>query len=132
MIEWADTSPDIDVRKPEYLRLLGYPRDHELDDRSLALVDHARDWFALNGKPWVYAREVERLEFENGSILIDGESFTSDWLHRSLTAAQAKGIIVVAVSAGKELEAAAQRAWAAEKPDEYFFLEVFGSAVVEH
>jgi len=38
----------------------------------------------------------------------------------------------VAVSAGPEIERAAHQAWLEEKPDEYFFLEIFGSAVVEH
>jgi hypothetical protein len=33
---------------------------------------------------------------------------------------------------GPEVEAEAQRLWREEKPDEYFFLEIFGSAVVEH
>ena len=35
-------------------------------------------------------------------------------------------------SAGPELEAEAQKLWRDGKPDEYFFLEVYGSAVVEH
>ena len=40
--------------------------------------------------------------------------------------------MLVAVGAGPELEAEASRRWLDEKPDEYFFLEVYGSAVVEH
>jgi hypothetical protein len=40
--------------------------------------------------------------------------------------------VLVAVGAGPELEAEASRRWLDEKPDEYFFLEVYGSAVVEH
>ena len=41
-------------------------------------------------------------------------------------------MILVAVGAGPEAEEEARRRWEDEKPDEYFFLEVFGSAVVEH
>ena len=41
-------------------------------------------------------------------------------------------MILVAVGAGLEAEEEAQRRWSEEKPDEYFFLEMFGSAVVEH
>jgi hypothetical protein len=47
-------------------------------------------------------------------------------------AAGADRVVLVAVSAGPELEEEAQALWRDEKPDEYFFLEVFGSAVVEH
>jgi hypothetical protein len=39
---------------------------------------------------------------------------------------------LVAVSAGPELEEEAQRRWRDSLPDEYFFLEMYGSAVVEH
>ncbi len=39
--------------------------------------------------------------------------------------------MLVVVSAGKELEEKAHQLWKEGKPDEYFFLEVYGSAVVE-
>jgi hypothetical protein len=45
--------------------------------------------------------------------------------------AEASGAMLVAVSAGPEIEQEAQNAWQAGKPDEYFFLETYGSAVVE-
>jgi hypothetical protein len=40
--------------------------------------------------------------------------------------------MLVAVSAGKACEEHARRLWEDSKPDEYFFLEMYGSAVVEH
>jgi hypothetical protein len=132
MIELVDTLPDINVVAAEYQRLLGYPRDHVLDDRARELADNARAWYAKNGKPWVYARQAEDVSIVNGSIVIDGVSFTSKRLQRTLTEAGADGAVLVAVSAGPEVEAEAQKLWLEEKPDEYFFLEIFGSAVVEH
>jgi hypothetical protein len=41
-------------------------------------------------------------------------------------------VILVAVGAGPEAEEESRRRWQDEKPDEYFFLEIFASAVVEH
>ena len=41
-------------------------------------------------------------------------------------------LLLTAVSAGPELERYAEQLWHEEKPDEYFFLEVLGSALVEH
>ena len=41
-------------------------------------------------------------------------------------------MILVAVGAGPEAEEEARKRWEEEKPDEYFFLEMFSSAVVEH
>ena len=133
MIRFVDTSPDIAVQAAEYRRLLGYPRGRELDERARQLVEGARAWYAEHGRPWVYAREATTLELVGtDGVLIDGVAFASPPLHRTLTAAGADGVVLVAISAGPELERQAQRLWREEKPDEYFFLEVYGSAVVEH
>lgn len=123
MIELADTSPDINVADAEYHRLLGYPRGMVLEDRARDLAEWARNWYAVNGRPWVYARHVEASE-----VL----TFHGTRLRKSFEKADAHGAIVAAVSAGPELEDRAQQLWKEDKPDEYFFLEVFGSAVVEH
>lgn len=132
MIELIDTFPDANVHPAEYKRLLGYPRDRVLDGRARELADFARSWFAQHGRPWVYARAAEKLDITNGSVLVDGQAFSSPRLLKTLREADASSVILVAVSAGPEIELQAQRLWKEEKPDEYFFLEIFGSAVVEH
>jgi hypothetical protein len=132
MIEIVDTRPDVEVQPAEYKRLLGYPRDGELADRAHELAEQARGWFNANSRPWVYTRQTQRLEITNGSICIDGVPFASKRLQHLLRQADAESVVLVAVSAGPELEREAARLWSDEKPDEYFFLEVYGSAVVEH
>ncbi len=72
------------------------------------------------------------MEIAGGEVRLNGVPFTSTRLSKTLTAAGAQGAVVVAVGAGAELEAEAQKLWLEGKPDEYFFLEVYGSAVVEH
>ncbi len=131
-IELSGTAPHLDVLPEEYVRLLGYPRGRVLEGRALELADWARDWYAHNGRPWSYARQVETLEITGDSIHIDGVTFTSKRLQQTLEQAQAHSVILVAVGAGPEAELEAGRRWGDEKPDEYFFLEVFASAVVEH
>ncbi|CAN5899250.1 hypothetical protein BH11GEM1_BH11GEM1_23430 [soil metagenome] len=133
MIELTDIAPDTNVQPAEYQRLLGYPRDFEMADRARELAAQARAWYQLHGRPWLHAREVSRMELEAAdTIVLDGRAFTSRRLHDMLRDAGANGAVVVAVSAGAEVEREAQRLWEEEKPDEYFFLEVYGSAVVEH
>jgi hypothetical protein len=132
MIQLLDAFPDTNIQPAEYKRLLGYPGDVVLEGRARELADWARHWYARNGQPWVFARECESLSITNGSITIDGATFTSKRLQKTLVDAQAHGAILVAVSAGPELEDEAKKLWTEEKPDEYFFLEIFGSAVVEH
>jgi len=132
MIDLASELPDVNVSTAEYTRLLGFPRDWVLEGRALELADWARAWYAENGRPWVYARQAESLEIVSGSILIDGMPFASKRLQSTLEQAEAHSVILVAVGAGPEAEEEARRRWEDEKPDEYFFLEMFGSAVVEH
>jgi hypothetical protein len=132
MIELVDTSPDVDVQPAEYIRLLGYPRGWELQDRAKELADWARAWYTAHGRPWIYAHEAGQLDLAGPSIRLGDAAFTSKRLVRTLESAGAHSAVLVAVSAGPEIEREAQALWQDGRPDEYFFLEVFGSAVVEH
>jgi hypothetical protein len=131
-IELAGLHPDLNVMPEEYVRLLGYPRGWMLEGRALELANWARDWYATNGRPWFYARHADSFDIKAGSIHINGMQFTSKRLQTTLQQAEAHSAILVAVGAGPEAEEEARRRWHDEKPDEYFFLEVFASAVVEH
>ena len=119
------------MQPAEYLRLLGYPRGHLLDGRARELAEWAREWYAQHGRPWTYVRGVEAVRPEPGAVVIDGVRFTSGRLAATLAGAGADRAFLAAVSAGPELEEEAHARWRDGKPDEYFFLEVFGSAVVE-
>lgn len=132
MMELADTRPNIQVADAEYLRLLGYPRGHELMGRAAELAAWAREWYAQHARPWVYARETSAIEVAAGALRIEGASFTSERLRRTFQEAEARIAVIAAVSAGMEAEREAQTLWRDEKPDEYFFLETYASAVTEH
>src|SRR5580692_1933139 len=132
MFELIETGPPMDVQESEYQRLLGYPKTHALDGRARELADAARSWFSENGRPWIYAREAAALELRGQTVRIGASEFSSGRLHGLFAEAQAQSAVLVAVSAGKECEEHAQQLWSDGKPDEYFFLKVFGSAVVEH
>lgn len=131
-IELAGTPGSVDVLPQEYTRLLGYPRGWTLEGRAADLAQGARDWYAANGRPWFYLRQAESFEIAGDRIQIDGTSFTSKRLQSTLQQAEAHSMILVAVGAGPGAEEEARRRWQEEKPDEYFFLEMYASAVVEH
>jgi hypothetical protein len=132
MTELLDRAPAVNVEPAEYVRLLGYPRGRVPEGRARELADWARAWYRENGRPWIYAREADFFELGAGSVRIEGAEFTSGRLQQTLQKAEAHTVILTAVCAGPELEQEAQRLWEDQRPDEYFFLEVFGSAVVEH
>lgn len=127
-----DRQPHIDVQEAEYTRLLGYPRHHTMTGRARELADWARRWYAENGHPWIYARRTDALLVSDDELRIEGIAFSATRLREHLVDAQAHAVMLVAVSAGAACEERAQQLWREEKPDEYFFLEVYGSAVVEH
>ncbi|MEO7300059.1 MAG: hypothetical protein ABI042_15950 [Verrucomicrobiota bacterium] len=132
LFEFTDTRPQLNVQESEFSRLLGYPQQHTAGERSRELAQWARTWYAENGRPWIFARAAGGLEIETGKISLSGADFVSDRLHEQFVAAEAHDAMLVAVSAGKECEEKARECWLAGKPDEYFFLEMYGSAVVEH
>ncbi|MGC2638220.1 MAG: hypothetical protein WA294_13640 [Acidobacteriaceae bacterium] len=126
------TLPTIDVQHEEYTRLLGYPRGHMLEGRACEIAEAARAWYARHGRPWFYARQADSFALTPNNLCIDSVPFTSPRLAATLAQAEAHRVILVAVGAGPEAEEEAARLWSAEKPDEYFFLEMYASAVVEH
>jgi hypothetical protein len=130
-IELAGVLPGVDVSLQEYARLLGYPRGWVFEGRAKELAECARAWYAAHGRPWFYARQAEQFDIAGDAIRIEGVPFSCARLKHTLQKAEAHSVILVGVGAGAELEEEAQRRWRDEKPDEYFFLEVFGSAVVE-
>ena len=131
MTEWIEPNPKVEVQPDEYRRLLGYPAGHVLGGRAKDLAEWARAWYAEHGQPWIYAREAGSLETRGASVIVEGVRFHSGVLGRRFEQAAADGAILAAVSAGPEIEQEAQKLWREEKPDEYYFLEVLGSAVVE-
>ena len=131
MLELTDLEPAFDVQESEYHRLLGFPRGHVPGGRSHELATWARAWFREHGSPWWYARQAEPVLLGETGLSIEGTGFASPTLRERMAEARAHAAMLVAVSAGPECEETARRLWEEEKPDEYFFLEVYGSAVVE-
>jgi hypothetical protein len=132
MMEIIDTAPVVNVQASEYRRLLGYPREYEPGDRVRELMDWATEWYGRHGRPWFYAREAQvgpALPSAD-AMQVEGVIFESAALQSRFEKCHAA--FLAAVSAGPELEEEACRLWEEGKPDEYFFLEILGSAVVEH
>lgn len=131
MREFSETFP-VEVLDSEYNRLLGFPPDFVRAERVEELAQWARRWYEENGRPWVFTRLAESLEIDPGGFSVEGVRFSSDKTVERLRNAKAHSCVLVAVGAGAETEIEAQRRWEMEHPDEYFFLEMYGSAVVEH
>jgi hypothetical protein len=132
MFEFITTQPDCDVPEAEYVRLLGLPRGHALTERMRELANGARAWFQQHCRPWIYAREADTVQRHDSHFTINGTAFSSKLLREQFSATLTNQAVLVAVSAGPECEEHARALWLDDKPDEYFFLEMFGSAVVEH
>ena len=132
MFTLTESSPAVSIPEAEYLRLLGYPKNRPLEGRARELADGAQKWFAENGRPWICARECGSLEWRGETLSLAGSEISSRRLRSVLSTGQAHSAVLLAVSAGEECEEYAAKLWEAEKPDEYYFLESYGSAVVEH
>ncbi|HLX71416.1 MAG TPA: hypothetical protein VKV04_17455 [Verrucomicrobiae bacterium] len=131
MFTLTEINPAVEVPESEYQRLLGYPRQHSLEGRARELADGARAWFSKDGHPWICAREISSVEFRDKKVSIGEKEFSSQRLHQLFAESDVHTAVLVAVSAGRECEEYARQLWEEGKPDEYFFLEVLGSAVVE-
>ena len=132
MKELIDIKPNINVSIGEYKRLLGYPKDYEFRDKAAELADWAIDWYKNNGTPWFYSVITDQICLSKESVTINGIELNSKILCKQFSQAEVSSAATLIASAGKECEEMANQLWIEGKPDEYFFLEVYGSTVVEH
>ena len=131
MMDPIEAHPEVEVLAADYQRLLGYPPRVVLDGRAAELAEWAHQWYRLHGRPWIYARQAASATVAGGTVTIEGLRFHGGALGRRCQRAAADSVILAAVSAGPQIEREARKLWREDKPDEYYFLEVFGSAVVE-
>ncbi|MEW5799595.1 MAG: hypothetical protein AB1728_11385 [Bacteroidota bacterium] len=132
MLEYLDTSPDINVPEAEFKRLLGYPANYDVSDRVQELMEKTRRWYSENGAPWVYVRHIDAFELHHDHFFIGEIKFSAERFITQMRETMGESVVAVAASAGKNCEGHARQLWKEEKPDEYFFMEVYGSAIVEH
>jgi len=128
----VDTQPTININIRELKRLLGLPQDYEVEGRIEQLVEWSKSWYAEHGRPWIYARQVENVKLEGDEVQIDGVPLHSKVLHERFKRAKANSAVLVALGAGPEVDEEAARHWTEGRPEEYFFLETYSSAVVEY
>jgi hypothetical protein len=131
MFTLTEICPSVNIPDAEYLRLLGYPKNRPLEGRARELADEAQKWFAENGRPWIRAQECSSLEWDGEKLRLAGMEISSRRFREALSTSKAHSVVLLTVSAGKECEEHAKKLWDEEKPDEYYFLESYGSAVVE-
>jgi hypothetical protein len=120
------------VGERELLRLLGMPRGRELQGELRARADSARAWYAAHGRPYVATRRQDVQGVGSmGVTLADGSDLRSGRLAEDLRTTDGHSVLVLAVSAGREVAAEVSRAWDEDRPDEAYFLDRFATAVTE-
>ena len=116
-----------------FRRHMGLPACAELDERLEALFDQAKTWFLQHGEPWTEARQVSIQRIVGDLIhLEDQQQLRSALLAKGLANLEAHALIVVAVSAGKAVDAEISALWKRGHVDEAMFLNAYAIATVEH
>ena len=120
------------VAEREFLRLLQLPRNRPLEGDLRERADGARDWYTRHGQPFAAVRRVGLGALGPATVTLEtGEVLSGAALADRLRAGEAHAIVAVAASAGPEVAEESARLWAAELPDEAFFLDRFAAAVTE-
>jgi hypothetical protein len=126
------------VTEREMLRLLGLPRGRALEGDLLDRARGAREWYTHHGDPFVASRRVAipAAGSREGSLVDrvlveDGTELRSAVLAQRLEAGTAHALVALAASAGRAVAAEVKRLWAAERPDEAYFLDRFAVGVTE-
>jgi hypothetical protein len=132
MSEILILKPEIKVRQPDYLRLLGYPENHELTGEPYNLAVWAEKWYRENCIPWFYIRRAEYFNTEKNIVNIEGHTFSSAYLRKKLIDNEADEIYLAAVSAGAECDEMIKKLKLEGRDDRLFFLDAYVSAAAEY
>lgn len=120
------------VPEAEFKRTLGIPMGHDIDERTLAFMDQARNTFSEIATPWVHAQPRDISSIEGSKICLeDNDGLTCELLARKLESAGAHMIVVVAVSTGPEISEHCDYLWQTNRPDEAFILDALATNGVE-
>ena len=120
------------VSERELLRLLGMPRGRGLEGDLRERAEGARAWYAAHGRPFAASCRVGVQDCPlPWCASTDGTELRSPALAEGLRATRGHAVVVLALSAGREVAAEVGRLWAAERPDEAFVLDRFAAAVTE-
>jgi hypothetical protein len=121
-----------EIDAEELSRLLGLPRHREFDDELAERAAWARTWYAERGTPYVRVRRYGIAELAEESVLLeDGRRLAGSGLVEHLRRYDAHALAAIAVSAGDAMDEACAALWREGRPDEGYFLERLGVAVVE-
>lgn len=121
------------ITQQEYHRLLSLPRNYIMEGDMLQRAENARTWYSQNGQPMVASLAIDVKEINPPSVLLkSGHELQSDVLAKRLQKGEAHSLMILAVSAGREVSKEVAAHWAEGRPDEAFFLDRFAVAVVEH
>jgi len=131
----ADPEPAavaVQVAPQEYARLLGMPRSRPLEGPLAQRAEGARAWYATHARPAVVARRLAVDRVGAGHVVVGpGVSLASATLAARFRNGDARAMMVVAVTAGPEVDEEVDRLWSAGLPDEAYFLDRFGAVVAE-
>lgn len=121
-----------EVRQSDYNRLLGLPRHRPLEGLVAERAQWARDWYARHGSPFIRMRRYAIVEIGPDAVRLEGGvRLASRALAERLGKWATHAVVALAATAGAEVDEASRRMWQDGYPDEAFFLERFGAAVVE-
>jgi hypothetical protein len=128
MMPLGEANPRPVVREEDYKRFLRFPPARPFEGPMATNADWARAWYEENGRPWWHGRRIEDFAAMPDGVRLRDQTFVSSTLAER--AARASAALVVAVSAGPEVDDEAARRWAEDEPDRYFFVQAWGAAVV--
>ncbi len=123
----------VDVPSRLFRHHLGLPVGAEWTDDIATLAAKASDWYDEHGKPWSARRAIGITEIVEDMIHLEGGSrLTSAVFAAGLREVGAHELVVVAISAGPEVDSEIDRLWEAGRPDEAMFLNAYAISVTEH
>lgn len=118
------------IDKAHFIRRLGYPKDYEVSEEIKQSMQKAVDWYNKNGTPWLAIFEVD-VNLKDDKICLNNIEVHAPKVHKRFQKYSVRKALLIATTAGGNVDTKAAELWNSDLPDTAFFLETFAACVTE-
>jgi len=129
-ITFLNTKHELTIDRAHYIRRLGYPKNHDISEEVEASMQWAHQWYVENGTPWMQIYEVD-VVLKDRKLYVDGIVINSEKVFHRFQKHQVQKAMLLAMTAGAEVDVKITNLWSSDYPDRSFFLETFSASVTE-
>ena len=129
-LQFQDNLHQLTVDRQHYIRRLGYPKDYEVSEDIEESMQWASQWYQEHGNPWLHIYEVG-INLKDEKLYLNGIETQAPKVYKRFKKYKVKKALLIASTAGENVDKKTMELWSLEYPDRAFFLGTYAASAAE-